>query len=138
MLGLPIKYTDYNGVEREDKFWFHLSYADLIRLELTDKDGFKQRIQKLIDAQDQQEIWKTLEDIVRMSVGKKSPDGRRFDRSYEAKADFLESEAYSSFIRSMVEDSNYATTFVNGLISTADRPQTASSPAPTAQIDLVK
>lgn len=137
MIGLSIKYTDYDGTQREEKFYFHLSYADLIRLELTDKDGFKQRIQKMIDTEDQQEIWKTLESIVQMSVGKKSMDGRRFDRSYEAKADFLESEAYSSFIRSMVEDANYAAEFVNGLIATSDnKPAGNSIPAPA--IDVVK
>lgn len=137
MIGLNIKYTDYDGVERNEKFYFHLSYADLIRLELTDKDGFRSKIQKMIDSEDQQEIWRTLESIVQQSVGKKSLDGKRFDKSYEAKADFLESEAYSSFIRRMIEDANYAAEFVNGLIKTADK-QIPHQSIPAPQIDMVK
>lgn len=137
MIALPIKYIDYDGVEREEKFYFHLSYAELIRLELTGKDGFKAKMQRLIESNNQQEIWNTLEEIVRVSVGKKSPDGRRFDKSYEAKADFLESEAYSSFIRSMLENATYAAEFVNGLIATSDK-QAVNQTIPAPQIGVVK
>lgn len=30
MLKETIKYTDYNGVERTEDFWFHLSKAELM------------------------------------------------------------------------------------------------------------
>lgn len=137
MIALPIKYIDYDGVEREEKFYFHLSYADLVRLELDDKNGFKAKMETLIKSENQKEIWKTLEEIVSMASGKKSPDGKRFDKSYEAKADFLESEAYSSFIKSLLRDANYASEFINGLVSTADKQQgTLNLQAP--QIGVVK
>ena len=64
MIALPIKYVDYDGVEREEKFYFHLSYADLVRLELDDKNGFKAKMETLIKSENQKEIWKTLEEVV--------------------------------------------------------------------------
>lgn len=137
MIALPIKYVDYNGTEQEEKFYFHLSYAEIIRLELDDKNGFRAKMQTLIESNNQKAIWDTLEEIVRMAVGKKSPDGKRFDKSYEAKADFLESEAYSSFIRSMIEDSTYAAEFINGLVSTSDK-QAVNQSIPAPQIGVVK
>lgn len=137
MIALPIKYIDYDGVEREEKFYFHLSYADLVRLELDDKGGFKAKMETLIKSENQKEIWNTIEEIVKMASGKKSPDGRRFDKSYEAKADFIESEAYSSLIRSLLQDANYASEFINGLVSTADKPQAAQNIL-APQIGVVK
>ena len=38
MLSKKIKYTDYNGVEREESFLFNLSKAELMEMETTEQN----------------------------------------------------------------------------------------------------
>ncbi len=126
MISRTIDYVDYNGNERSDTFYFHLSRAELWRLQIGENGEFSRKIQALIDEKNQAEIWKMFEELVRMAVGKKSIDGKRFDKSDDAKADFLESEAYSEFIEMLMtgdhgKNANYASDFVNGLITTSER-----------------
>ena len=92
-----------------------------------------------MDSEDNEAIWDTMEKVLRMSVGKKSPDGKKFDRSKEAKSDFFDTEAYSEFIQMLMtgnngKDPTYAADFFNGLIATATPPTKAEA----AKIELVK
>ncbi len=121
MIYRDITYTDYNGEERTDRFYFNLSRADLIRMQFSDKDGFEKKIQRIIDSHDNEQIWNTFEDIVYRAVGEKSADGRRFDKSVEAKKNFVDSEAYSEFIYMLMtgnygKDPEYAAKFVSSLV----------------------
>lgn len=129
MISRTIKYIDYDGEPQEDVFYFHLSRADVWRLEIGANGKFTRTIERLMEEKNQSEIWKIFEDIVQASVGKKSADGKRFDRSPEAKRDFLESEAYSEFIEILItgdhgKNPNYASDFINGLVATAEAPKT--------------
>lgn len=133
MISRTISYVDYDGERQEDTFYFHLSRADVWRLEIGSKGKFRRYIERLMEEKDQAEIWKVFEDIVQTSVGKKTADGKRFDRSASAKADFLESEAYSEFIEMLItgdhgNNPNYAADFINGLVATAEAPAQTPSP----------
>lgn len=124
MISETIKYIDYNGNEREDTFYFNLSKSEIWRLEIGEKGEFTKRIQAMSSEMDQSKIWNLFEEVVTMAVGKKSEDGRRFDKSPEAKAEFLESEAYSEFLEMLLtgdhgKDPQFAEKFLNGLISSA-------------------
>ena len=49
MLKRTIKYEDYNGVEREEDFYFNLSKAELTEMELSQKGGLAEMIQGMGD-----------------------------------------------------------------------------------------
>lgn len=115
-----IEYVDYDGNKRKERFYFHLSKAEILRLEIAGKNGLKAMIQNLIDSGDTKEIWKTLENVITLSVGKKSVDGNRFIKTSDAKADFLESEAYSVFIFDMIDHPEKAAKFFEDLAKEAD------------------
>lgn len=124
MISRTIDYVDYNGVERRDTFYFHLNKADLWKLQIGKNGQFDKYMQTLMDSNDNAQIWNTMEEVLHMCVGKKSADGRKFDRSPAAKSDFFDTEAYSEFIQMLMtgnngKDPNYAADFFNGLISTA-------------------
>ena len=51
MLKETIKYTDYNGVERTEDFWFHLSKAELMEWEMGTTGGLTEMIKRIVDAQ---------------------------------------------------------------------------------------
>ena len=52
MLKKTIKYTDYNGVERNEEFLFNLSKAELMEMEMGTTGGLADKIQRIVDAQD--------------------------------------------------------------------------------------
>lgn len=116
MLKKAITYVDYNGVERTESFYFNLSKAELIEMEYGTAGTFTSMIQNIIDAQDEPELIKLFKSLILKSYGKKSADGRRFEKSEEISKDFSETEAYVILFMELARDSKAASEFVNGLI----------------------
>ena len=81
MLKKTITYTDYDGVERKEDFYFNLNKAELIEMELGTNGGLAKRIQKIVDSQDVTAIIKIFKDLVLKAYGVKSDDGKRFIKS---------------------------------------------------------
>ena len=116
MLKKEIAYTDYNGVERKETFYFNLSKAEIMEMELTTVGGFAEMIQKIVDAQDAPSIIKTVKDLVLKSYGEKSPDGKRFIKTEELRDSFEQTEAYSTLFMELATNAAAASEFVNGII----------------------
>ena len=64
MISKNIKYTDYNGVEREETFLFNLSKAELMEMELGTTGGLTEIIKKIIETKDQPSIMKIFKELV--------------------------------------------------------------------------
>lgn len=116
MLKKAITYVDYNGVERTESFYFNLSKAELIEMEYGTVGTFTSMIQNIIDAQDEPELIKLFKSLILKSYGKKSADGRRFEKSEEISKDFSETEAYVILFMELARNSKAASEFVNGII----------------------
>ena len=58
MLKLTRTYTDYNGVQRTEDFYFNLSKAEVTEMEMGTAGGLAEMIQKVVDAKDAQAIIK--------------------------------------------------------------------------------
>ena len=116
MLKKHIAYTDYNGVNREEDFYFNLTKAEIMEMELSTTGGLTERINKIIAAQDTSTIIKMFKDLVLRAYGVKSDDGRRFIKSEELKNDFAQTEAYSILFMELATDSDKAAEFVNGIV----------------------
>lgn len=118
-----IKYTDYNGQERSEQFYFNLSKAELMEMELSTQAGVEEMIRVLIATNDNARIVKVFKDLILKSYGIKSEDGRRFIKSDELRNQFEQSEAYSEFFMQMVSnEDNLQTKFINGVISGTNVP----------------
>lgn len=109
-------YTDYNGVERTEDFYFNLTEAELTEMELGTTGGLADMIRKLIDAKDVPTIIRYFKDLVFKAYGEKSPDGRRFIKSEEISKAFSQTEAYSQIFMDLATDSQAASAFVNGIL----------------------
>ena len=83
MLKETIKFTDYNGVERTEDHYFHLSKAEAMEMEMSTSGGLSEMIRKIVAAQDTPAIIKIFKEIILKSYGQKSPDGRQFIKSPE-------------------------------------------------------
>lgn len=116
MLKKKVTYTDYNGVERTEDFYFNLSKAEIMEMELGTTGGFTEMIQKVVAAQDAPTLIKIFKDLVLKSYGEKSADGKRFIKSDEIATAFSQTEAYSQIFMELATDADAATKFVNGII----------------------
>lgn len=116
MLKKTITYTDYNGVERTEDFYFNLNKAEILEMELSTEGGLQQTIEKIIAAQDMPALSKYFKDIILMSYGEKSPDGKRFIKNQEIRDAFAQTEAFSELYVELATDDVAAADFINGVI----------------------
>lgn len=116
MLKKTVIYTDYNGVERTEDFYFNLTKAEITEMEMSTAGGFAEMIQKVVAAQDAPTIIKVFKDLVLKAYGEKSADGKRFVKSDEIATAFSQTEAYSEIFMELATDAGAATAFVNGII----------------------
>lgn len=116
MLKKTIKYIDYNGSERTEDFYFNLSKAEIMEMEMSTTGGLTEMISKIVATQDAPAIIKIFKDLVLRAYGEKSPDGKRFIKSEEISTAFAQSEAYSNLFMELAFDADAASNFVNGII----------------------
>lgn len=95
MLKKTVTYTDYNGVERTEDFYFNLSKTELREMEASIPGGMSERMSAIYAAKDVTEMMKFFKFIIMKAYGEKSPDGRRLikEEGELAKA-FVETPAY--------------------------------------------
>lgn len=120
MLKKTITYTDYNGAERTEDFFFNLTKAEIMEMEMSTSGGLAEMIKKIVAAQDAPAIIKVFKDLVLKAYGEKSPDGKRFIKSEEIATAFSQTEAYSQLFMELATDANAAADFVNGIIPQAE------------------
>ena len=111
-----IKYTDFNGLEREEEFMFNLTEAEITEMELTTDGGLSDSIKKIIAAQDTPQIIKVFKMLLLKSYGEKSADGRRFVKSDKLSEEFAQTNAYSQLFMKLATDDKAAVAFVNGIM----------------------
>lgn len=120
MLKKTIKYEDYNGTEREEDFYFNLTKAELMEMEMSTTGGLAEMIQNIVKAQDAPAIIKVFKDLVLKAYGEKSADGKRFMKVNEAGVPlsiaFSQTEAYSQLFMELATDAEAAANFVNGIV----------------------
>lgn len=129
MIKKTITYTDYNGTERTESFYFNLSKAEVMEMEMSTAGGMAESIQKIIDAKDAPAIIRVFKDLVLKAYGVKSDDGRRFIKSKELSEEFAQTEAYSMIFMELATDADAAAKFVNGIVP-ADLAQKAAEIKP--------
>lgn len=117
MICKEITYTDYDGVERKEKFYFNLNKVEIVKW-LTSPDGctLDKILINIIETQNAKEIMDTLEKFISLTIGQKSPDGRRFIKNDEIRDDFMQSEAYVELFNELTTNAKAAADFVNGVM----------------------
>lgn len=102
MLKKVIKYIDYNGVEREEEFYFNLTKGELVDMEFSKTGGFESYIRKIAITRNTTELMQFFKGLLKASYGIKSDDGRRFMKSEEIWKDFEECPAYSELLTELL------------------------------------
>ena len=126
MLVKEIAYTDYDGNERKEKFYFHLTQAELTEMNMSTEGGLEKMIDKIIAERDNKRLITLFKDIILKSYGEKSPDGKRFIKNQELRDSFAQTEAYSQLFMELATDADAAAAFVNGIVpQQTDKPKLA-------------
>lgn len=116
MIKKNISFTDYNGNQRSEDFYFNLTKAEIAEMELSTVGGLTQMLRGMIAAQDMPAIVKFVKELILKSYGKKSPDGKRFIKSEELSEEFMQTEAYSQLFMELATDADATAKFVNGIL----------------------
>lgn len=116
MIKKTITYTDFNDVERTEDFHFHLTKAEVMKMQMGTTGGLAEMIQRIVAAQDMPTIIATFEDMILKSYGVKSPDGKQFQKSEELRTAFAQTNAYSQLFMELSTDADKAAEFVNGIM----------------------
>ena len=124
MLKKSITYTDYNGEKQTDECYFNLSKAELIEMEMSEKGGFEKYIAKLIEEKDQKNIYNLFKEIILMSYGQKSADGKTFIKKkmvdgqmIRLRDEFEQTEAFVELVMELINGGTESISeFINKLV----------------------
>lgn len=127
MLRKTITYTDYDGNERTEDFYFNLTKAEVTEMELSTQGGLSKMLEKIIAEKDSKRIMETFKELILKSYGEKSANGKHFVKNEELLDAFKQTEAYSELFMELASNAEAAIAFVNGIIPTVSN---SSIPAP--------
>lgn len=123
MLAKKITYTDFDGEERTETFYFNLTKAELLEMQIKHPGGYGEYLQRIIDAKDQVEVMNSFKELIMLSYGEKSEDGKHFRKSEEISKDFVGSAAYDELFFELLTDPDSGAAFVNGIMPKLDLTQ---------------
>lgn len=116
MLAKKMTYTDYDGTERTETFYFNLSRGELMEMELSTEGGLENMLKRIVESKDRKRIVETFKSIITQSYGVKSDDGKRFIKRPELTEEFMQTEAYSDLFMELSTNEEAAVAFVKGII----------------------
>lgn len=116
MLKKTIKYVDFNGLEREEDFFFHMSTPEMTRLEAKYNGDVFEHLMSIVKDGDHMQVVNALEDLILSSVGEKTPDGKSFIKNDEIRTNFEYSQAYAELFEEIFTDPEASKAFGRGIV----------------------
>ena len=116
MLKKTITYTDFDGNERKEDFYFNLTKAEVTEMQMSAEGGLAKMLEKIVATQDTKRVIEVFKDIILKSYGEKSPDGKRFIKNDEVRDSFAQTEAYSELFMELAGNAEAAAAFINGIV----------------------
>lgn len=116
-----IEYKDYDGNMRKEDFYFNLSEAEIMEMQLSKEGGFDQWITRIANAQNTPELIKLFKSLILMTYGEKSLDGKSFIKidpvtGRKLSEQFEQTAAYSVLFMQLATNTEAATEFINKVI----------------------
>lgn len=121
MITKQVTYIDYNDAERTERFYFNLSPAELLEMEMSTPGGFSEMMNAASSSQDPPTLIRLFKDLVLKAYGEKSLDGKRFIKTPEIATAFSQTEAYSEIFMELATNDVAASDFVNGIMPSKEK-----------------
>lgn len=115
MLKKTITYTNYNGEEITEEFYFNLNKAELMEW-VTRDEHLGEKINEMVETENKYGMFSFVKELVLKAYGVKTEDGRRFMKSEQLSRDFEQSEAYSELMFQLATDADASQAFIDALI----------------------
>ena len=123
LLKKTITYVDYDGNKRTEDHYFNLSKAELTEMEMSENGGFDKFIEQIVKTENNKEIYRLFKEIILMSYGEKSYDGKHFikkktvdGQTIYLRDQFEQTEAFSELVMELFSSENAAADFINQVI----------------------
>ena len=134
MLKKTITYQDYFGTTRTEDYYFNFTSTELSDMQMSVDGGLNTKLDQMIKAKNNKDIYNTFVEIVLAAYGEVSPDGKYFlkkDENGHRLADkFRQSLAYDALMDEICENEGTIAEFCKGIIpKKAAEPQDHQKPA---------
>ena len=143
MLKKTMTTVDFGGTERTEDYYFNLTRAEIMEMELTTEGGLVQMINRITAAQSQLELAEFIRSfvaertqIICKSYGVLSPDGRKFIKNDAVLADFMSTQAYSDLYYKLASNGEAAAAFFEGILPEDMKEETKKAAPVNAQPGL--
>lgn len=116
MFKYTAKYTDFDGNERVEDHYFHLSTPELIDMHLASSEGYDKYLERIMHNSNPTDVITTFKELILKSYGVKTDEGRVFEKSEELSRKFSQSAAYETMYMDLASNTELAAKFANGII----------------------
>lgn len=119
VLKKTIRYTDFNGQEREEDFYFNITEADIAEMAILHAggiDGAAAFFKDLADSKDPNKLIPAVKNLLTIAYGERSEDGVHFRKSQKITDDFVSSAAYPEIFVQLVTDIEELSSFFLGAL----------------------
>lgn len=128
-----ITYTNFNGAEVTEDFYFNLSRAEVYEMEMTTNGGLVEMVQNIVKAKNVPAIAEIFKSFILKAYGEKSPDGKYFNKIDEngrpLSERFEQSAAFPVLYMMLAQDDKKAAEFFNNVIPKPEKQTVAPHPA---------
>lgn len=116
MIKQTIDYIDADGRACTEVFYFNLTKAEILEMEVSHAGGFSDSMQFLVDSKDNQGILRVIKELILKAYGERTDVSRHFVKKPEFAEAFSHTEAYSTLFMSLFQDATKAAAFFEGLM----------------------
>lgn len=116
MLRKDITYTDYDGEQKTEVCYFHLTKAEIMEFNLSYKGGMSALLEDMTKTKELSVLIECFKRLILLSYGEKTATGK-FIKSEEISNAFKCTEAYSQLFMELATETDKAIEFINGIVS---------------------
>lgn len=116
MLAKKIKYTDFDGVERNETFYFNINKSEAMELELSESGGLISMLMQMIETQDVPKLFRLFKKLIGFAIGEKSNDGKYLMKNEDVTQRFFATNAYDVLFMEIMESPDNAANFINSIV----------------------
>jgi len=116
VLKKTITYKDFLDNDVTEDFYFNMTKMELAEMEVLKEGGLREHLTQIITMQDRREILNAFKELISATVGRRSEDGKRFEKSEKITNEFMQTDAYSELVISFFQNPNAAVEFISGVM----------------------
>lgn len=109
-----ITFTDFKGLNRTEIFCFNMTEVELIKW-VSQPGGYStaEAMDSMLKKENSSGLMDSVEELLKLSYGEISLDGKRFVKTKEIQDEFFESNAYPKLFLELATNSDEAARFFN-------------------------